>query len=168
MNEQASVLLQSSQMQFRKSKIYFWCRTENQQVTESFILLHRGWTFCCCHCLSWHLSGLYPNETLSEQRREVGSISGGWWTLKVWLLIRYDLRNWNLIKTWVWCLALFLHNKACPWLSQFWLVIFSFCPNNMIRNNKSNLNWVMHLKCIQSWAESISSSVPVTLVNNFL
>lgn len=42
LNEQASVLLQPSQMQFRRSKLCFWSRTENQQISENFVLLCRG------------------------------------------------------------------------------------------------------------------------------
>lgn len=34
-----------------------------------------------------------------------------------------------------------------------------------MRNDKSNLNWVIHFKCTQSWTEGISCSVPVTLVS---
>lgn len=36
-----------------------------------------------------------------------------------------------------------------------------------MRNNKNNLNWVIHFKCTCSWTEGISCSVPVTLVNKF-
>lgn len=64
--------------------------------------------FCHCHCPSWYLLHLCPNKIVSDQRREVRSISGRWWTLEICLSVYTDLRNWNLIKTWMQYLAFFI------------------------------------------------------------